>query len=408
MATDKKNIVFNGGPFQSYWWADEHEPVHPAVTAELTDTIDPAVLEKAWERTKSVYPLLDCVPDDIDEEIIFFACEKPGIPIKSKSALKLAKEVTMYLGFSLTYFDNSITLSAYHSLADEKGLLEIFKTLLNFYIAFRTNTPVDCDGVMMKENRQPDEYFIQSTMLIPEDYSPQPVLLYRDISEIFTDTNAVNDGSCAVTAGKMEISASGLDRLCEESGAAPEECFVYALAKAVYEMYPDERRKLSFGIMTDFRGVFDAAETIAPCSRKMPLIVSRDDIIGSDWKAAVQNIAGIRARQKSSDYIKSHVSMENSYAVLDIRNACLSINFSGEFDIGEKTSCIKDITMTDHSIRSVFMIRLGDTVKVSFQYGGATDKYMQAVAAALNSFGADAKITAAAYAINAETEKPAV
>ena len=116
----------------------------------------------------------------------------------------------------------------------------------------------------------------------------------------------------------------------------------------------------------------------------------------------------IRAYQKNDDHIKSYVALENSYAVLGIRNACLSVNFSGEFDIGEKTSYIKNVTMSDYSMKSVFMIRLGDRFKVSFQYGSATDKYMNAVSAVLCALGADAEVTVRAYPLGAETEKPSV
>ena len=408
MIIDNKEAVFNGGPFQSYWWADEHEPVHLAIRAELSDDIDANLLEKAWENTKKVYPLIELVPDDFDEEVIFFKGEGTSRPIQSKSTLKLADEVTMFRGISLTYYRNTITLSSYHSIADEYGLNEIFRTLLNFYISERTNTSVNNSGVMMTENRKPEEYFIQNTILEPKNYAPQSVILYKDIREIFNDISITNNEDCAVTVGEIEISADALDVICKKYKAAPDEIFTYAAAKAVYEMYPNERRKLSFGIMTDFRSTFNVPDTIAPCSKKMPLVLSYNDIVGCDMRTAIEKIVNIRAYQKTDDYIKSHVALENSYAVLGIRNACLSVNFSGEFHIGEKTSYIKNITMSDYSMKSVFMIRLEDKFKVSFQYGSATDKYMDAVSSVLCNLGVNAKITVPAYPFGAETEKPSV
>lgn len=408
MIIDSKEAVFNGGPFQSYWWADEHEPVHLSIKAELIHTVEPGTLEKAWEDTKRVYPLIDLVPDDHDEEVIFFRGEGTSRPVQSGNALRLASEVTWFRGVSLTYFENTVTLSAYHSIVDEYGLNEIFKTLMSFYVSAVTDVPADASGVMMRVNRKPEEYFVQNTVFEPNDYEPQPVVLYKDISEIFNDTSVANEEDCAVTAGQIEISADDLDRLCKGNKAAPDEILVYAAAKAVYEMYPDERRKLSFGIMTDFRETFEVPETIAPCSKKMPLVLSREDVVGCDMKFAVENITKIRAYQKSDDYIKSHVAIENSYAVLGIRNACLSVGFSGEFNIGGMTSYIKNITMSDHSMKSAFMIRLGDKFKVCFQYGNATDKYMNAVSAVLRGLGANAEVTAGAYPLSAESEKPIV
>ena len=59
-------------------------------------------------------------------------------------------------------------------------------------------------------------------------------------------------------------------------------------------------------------------------------------------------------------------------------------------------------------MKSVFMIRLEDKFKVSFQYGSATDKYMDAVSSVLCNLGVNAKITVPAYPLGAETEKPSV
>jgi hypothetical protein len=408
MMLDNREAVFNGGPFQSYWWADEHEPIHPAIKAELKCAVNADILAKAWERTMRVYPLLDLIPDDYDEEVVFYKSEGKSRPVQSKASLQLVKDVTLYRGVSLTYYENTVTLSAYHSLVDEKGLTEVFKTLLNFYISETENVAADAANVMMKENRQPQEYYIQNTMLNPADYNPQPVKLYKDIREIFTDTDVVGDEGCAVTSGEVEISAKDFDMLCEKAGLSDDELFTYVMAKSVYDMYPQERRKLSFGIMTDFRTVFDVSDTIAPCSKKMPLVLSHDDICGGDLNAAAKKISEIRAHQKSADYIKSHVAMENTYSVLNIKNACLSINYAGSFDIGEKTEYIKNITMTDYSMRAVFMMRLGDTVKADFQYGSATGKYMDVIVKTFGKLGVQAKVTVKPYPVYAESDKPTV
>lgn len=408
MTIDNKEVVFNGGPFQSYWWADEHEPIHPAIKAELTDAVAPDLLEKAWEDTKKVYPLIDLVPDDYDEEVVFFKGEGISKPIKSKNTLQLAKEATLYRGFSLTYFQNVITLSAYHSLVDEKGLNEIFRTLMNFYISYYADMPKAAEGVMMKENRQPEEYYIQNTVLQTKEHKPQTVKLYKDIREIFNDSNISADENAAATVGKLDIPFKAYSDMCRKYGVGFDELFIYAMARTVYAMYPKERKKLCFGVMTDFRDTFGVRDTVAPCSKKMPVILSYDDVNGCDIKAALANIAEMRAYQKSDDYIRSHVALENTYSVLNIRNACLSVNFSGEFDIGGKTSYIKDITMSDYSMRSVFMIRLGDIIKVSLQYGTATGKYMDAVSKTLNELDIKASTAAEPYPVKAEAEEPII
>ncbi len=408
MIPNNREIVFNGGPFQSYWWADEHDPAHLAIMAEICKDIDYILLQQAWEDTKQVYPLIDLIPDDYDEEVLFFKSEGESEPIKSKTALQLVKEVTLYRGVSLTFFENTVKLNAYHSIVDEKGLNEIFKTLLNFYFSYVTNTCKDDSYVMTKTERNPEEYFIQNTMLSPSDYISQNVTLYNDVREVFNDTNAVNDESNAITVGMVDIQSDKYDELCKNYDVSAEVMLIYVMARTIYRMYPAERRRISFGIMTDFRSAFEVEENIAPCSKKMPLVLSYDEVCSADMNDALQNILKQREYQKSDDYIKTQVALENTYSVLNIRNAGVSVNFCGEFDIGKKTSYVKNIMMTDYSVKSVFMMRLNDTIKVSFQYGNATSEYMNNFKDVLNELNMKSEIAVNAYGIPTESEVPVI
>jgi hypothetical protein len=64
--------------------------------------------------------------------------------------------------------------------------------------------------------------------------------------------------------------------------------------------------------------------------------------------------------------------------------------------------------MTDYSLRSVFMIRLGDNIKASFQYGCATEKYMNVIVKTLGELGVQAKVTVTPYPVSAESDKPII
>lgn len=376
MLNDAKDAIYNGGPFQSYWWADEHEPVHPAIRLTLKHPVDEDALKKAWDKMKKLYPLFDAVPDDFDEEILFFRGEGESVPVRSENVLKIASEAVLYRGFSLTFFEETITLSAYHSLVDEIGLMKIASDLMRLYFSIKDDTEVSLS--VNTENRGPEEYFIQSTMLSPDGYEPQPVMLYHDIRHIFSDPEAANDENGIMT-GKLILSADEFDGLCKRLSAEPDEMIACVMARAVYKLFPEERRALSLGFMTDFREVFGVCNTIAPCSKKLPLVLEYDEVMNGDGKEAAGKISSVRKVQKSDDYIKSHVAMENTYAVLNIRNACVSVNYAGTFDIGESTSEIADISMSDYSGSSLFMVYLGDEVQISLQYGKVTEKYQKAV-----------------------------
>ena len=407
---EKREAVFNGGPFQSYWWADEHEPVHLSVRAALDHGTDPAVLERAWEQTKRVYPLIDLVPDDEDEEVLFFRGPGTGRPVRSSAPLRPVCEAVLRRGFVLTWYGNKVTLTCYRSLADERGLSEIFRTLLYSYFTLREGSAAGgpLPGVMLLEGRRPEEYFIQNTMLPASGFDPLPVALYRDIREVFLDEGIVNEEGSAGTTGQVTVPCGAWDALCAETGADSESLLLGLMAETICSLYPGDGRKLCFGASTDFRDTFSVPDTVAPCSKKMPVILERENVRGRSLSEITAIIGRIRAEERRPDYIRSHVAMENTYSVLNIRNACFSLQFGGRFDIGEYTRHLTDIAMRDYSIRTAFALRLGEEIRICFQYGCATGKYMDAFAGALKKAGADARITAEPALIAAEADQPAL
>ena len=261
---------------------------------------------------------------------------------------------------------------------------------------------------MMKEGRRPEEYFVQNTMLPAEGYTPQPVMLYRDIREILLDADIANEEGSAGTTGEVTVSFAAWEALAGKLNTGSEALLLSIMAGLVCGMYPGTGKKLCLGVMTDFRGTFRIPDTIAPCSKKMPVILNREDVDGHSPETVAALIGRIRSEQLTADYIRSHVAMENTYSVLNIRNACFSLQFSGRFDLGEYTRHILDITMRDFSIRTAFMIRLGNELKISFQYGAATGKYMAAFVAALDRLGVQAAVTAEPVPVHAEAEQPVV
>jgi hypothetical protein len=383
MSEIDREAVFNGGPFQSYWWADEHEAVHPAVSVTLADAVRPDALEGAWQAVKKAYPVTDLNPDDYDEEILFFQGEGKGGPLMSRENIRPVSRAADGRGFVLTWFENRITLGAYHSLVDEIGLVRIFSDFLKVYAAIRRGTAGEAEKMLAE--KKTETCFVQSTMLVPKDYQPQKIMLYDSIRDIFTDPEAVNDPE-GITSGRLVFSGESFDALCRRHGANEEEMLAYVFAKAVYALFPEENRKLSFGIMTDFRKVFGVEESIAPCSRRMPLVLSRD-VLRKTPEEGIRLIAQIRERQKEENYVKSHVAMENSYAVLNLRNISVCINYAGQPEIGEGMPEIVDVGMSDASSDSVFSLRCGGKIYLSLQFGRRTAEYADAAAECLQAMG---------------------
>ncbi len=398
MAFEAKNAVYNGGPFQSYWWADEHEPIHLAIRVSLKDLIDESLIKEAWEELKRYYPLIDCIPDDYDEEILFFKGEGESVPIKTERIPRIAGGAVKNRGFVLTFYENTLTLSAYHSLADEIGLMRLASKLLTVYFAKKNGDDTDC--LTKKGIRRPEEYFVQNTMLNPTDFSPQAPVLYHDIADVFMDSGTGNDEN-GITTGLLVFSSGLFENICDKYNISADEMMILVMARAIYRLFPEERRALSFGVMTDFRDTFDVKETIAPCSKRMPLVLDYEDVIQREELLAKQ-ISSKRSMQKIDDYIKSHVALENTYAVLNIRNACTCINYAGCLEVGEYTSEICGVTVSDYSANALFLVQTGEKTYVSMQYGKETDRYMTAVKDVLTGLGIHDISSKKAYRIEGE------
>ena len=79
--------------------------------------------------------------------------------------------------------------------------------------------------------------------------------------------------------------------------------------------------------------------------------------------------------------------------MLNLRNVCAAVNFTGNFDMGAYTSHIRNITISDYSLCSLFAVKLGDKLRVCFQYGARTDEYMKESVRVLSDMGVDTRIS---------------
>ena len=404
----ERSVVFNGGPYQSYWWNDEHLIMHPTIRAELVDEIDVCSLEAAWDKTLGVYPLLDLVPRVVEEEVVF--CKAPGcvVPVRSSRHLRPGTEAVGGRAVSLTYWGATLTLSIYHSVVDTRGLLEVFRTLLALYAELHAGLATDSSRVMLEQGRAPEQYFVQSTMLIPADYTPRPVTLYRSIGRVFCDECVGEDSEDGVTVAQVCLPYAELVSVCGEQKATTDVLLLYATARSIYGMHPDDRRDLSLAVECDFRETFAVQDSIAPCSCPVPCVVTHEEVMEQSMQDALATIAARRAQQVSRDYICSHLAMENTFGLLDLKRPCIVMSGTYDVRLGEATDHLRRIEFYDCSLRTARLLRLGDSLLINLQYGRRTQAYADALVATLRELGVDAGISAQPHMVPAEVASPVV
>ena len=137
---ENKELYLKYGPRNLFWLMDHYNDIHNRFSAVLDHEIDGTLMEKAWEKTISVYPVIGCVIEMEGKELFFYKANGENKAIRSKAPINPGSELVSNCVVTATYYGNKVSVSAYHTMVDGGGLNDIFKTLLYFYLSFRSSS----------------------------------------------------------------------------------------------------------------------------------------------------------------------------------------------------------------------------------------------------------------------------
>lgn len=109
------------------------------LSCEMTEIVDPWMLQYAVQDALKKYPLYGCV---LHKGLFKYSLEesrkKPIVREERSSPCgTLYKRSYKCLQFSVTYFNERINLEVYHALSDGMGALNFFRLLISSYIIYR-------------------------------------------------------------------------------------------------------------------------------------------------------------------------------------------------------------------------------------------------------------------------------
>ncbi|MCR4749982.1 MAG: hypothetical protein K5877_09350 [Lachnospiraceae bacterium] len=395
--------VFNGGAFSPFWWHDKETLYHNRFCITLDHKVDPGILQEAWEKTKRVYPLIDWVPDIKDQNMIFYQEDGKNDPIESKVPILPGGDLTSHRAFSLTYYEDTVTLSAYHSIVDGGGINAIFSTMVYFYLTAYAGKGEDTAPVMTIEGRNPKDYFIPLSSVERGEFERQPLITYTKRKGMFIDLDMCPDEEGEISIARIKVPVDAFIGACKKIGANPSAMLAILMAKAAYALHPDRSGDLAFVLTMSGRGAFSIEESIANCSANLLIPVQYQDIAGDDMSKAASKIRSVIDYQRRQDYLKTLTEFYETYDwILAKRYAFLT--YIGKLDVGENTKHIKAFEMTDDSCDSMYMMELNGEFVISFQFGKVTDKYMNKIREILSSFNVESEIETETYHIVKEAE----
>ncbi len=387
-----KTEYFNGGTMSSFWWYDKETEYHNKFSVTLDHEIDAGKLSIAWENTKNVYPLIDCVPEMKNGEIVFYKDNRKNLPIKSSKPIKPGTDICSQRAFVLTYFGNTVSMSSFHSVVDGGGINMIFSTLLFFYFEALTGKSEEHPPVETKEGRSPEEYFKSLAMIETGDFKQQPLITYRKRKGMFIDLDMTADENGDIEIAKIKVPVDQYISACKRIGANPSAMMTILMSKAAYRLHPDRNGDIAFVLTMSARKAFDISDSIANCSANLLIPVEYDDIMTNDISYAAKKIRSVIDYQRNVDFLKTLAAFYETYDwILSKRYAVLT--YIGKLDIGTNTKHIKEFEMTDDATCSMYMMELNGEFVISFQLGKVTGIYMNTIIEILSELGVEAKVS---------------
>ncbi len=390
--------AFDGGPFSPFWWHDKETLYHNKFRVTLDHKVNPKILREAWDKTKKVYPLIDWVPDIKEGSMIFYHEDGKNDPIESRVPILPGGELTAHRVFALTYYEDTVTMSAYHCIVDGGGINAIFSTMIYFYLEAYTGKGEETPPVMTKEDRPPKDYFIPLSSVDRGDFERQPLITYPKRKGMFIDLDMCPDEDGEISIARIKVPVGAFIGACKKIGANPSAMLAILMAKAAYALHPDRFGDLAFVLTMSTRAAFGIEESIANCSANLLIPVQYQDITGDEMSKAASKIRSVIDYQRRQDFLKTLTEFYETYDwILAKRYAFLT--YIGKLDVGENTKHIKAFEMTDDSTDSMYMMELNGEFVISFQFGKVTEKYMGIIREILLSFGVESEVETETYHI---------
>lgn len=378
------------GPRNLLWLMDHYNDIHIRFTAELDHEIDEELIEKAWEKTINVYPCIGCVIEMEGKELFFYKADGENKAIKSKAPINPGSDLVSNCVITATYYGNKVSVSAYHTMVDGRGLNEIFKTLLYFYISSYTGVFDEPVTVQTKEGRAPEEYYKTVSPDELGEFTPVPLYTMPYLKEYAEDPDMEADEDGSKYFASISFSADAFIGECKKIGANPTAMLAFLTSKAFYALNPKEQKDLFFEITTSVRKTFGAEGCISNCTSDVIAQMCYNDIVNGDEAELVRKFRAEMNSQRSDDYVKTKRQLSSTYE-LNCVSKKITLTYIGKIDIGENTKHIIGFEMSTNAAQLVMLMQIGNKFLLMLEFGKATGKYINTLDEILTEMGIEVK-----------------
>lgn len=379
-------LIFDAGRTTWLWVSDKNDRTHPTMRYTLDHEIDGEQLAKAWEKTLRVYPILTCAVNGDSGYLRFYRSDEESRVIHTPSPVCPCTKLAAFKPAALSYDGNTLTVTAYHSVMDGSGMIGVVKTLIYEYCSIHFKKEFDPAGIMLKEGRDPSEYYKTQNNVDLGSFTPAPLVLQPEGEEIFTDPEMKVSAGNAIFQTALRIPAQAFMAECRASGATPAVMLCMLFARAVYHMDESERRRMSFVLTLDQRSALGLKDTLGQCSASALIGASYEELMQGDPQSAAVRLREQLDHQRSADYIKTYITLARTYDIL-YRDVSAVISYEGRLDFGECGGHVVGMSLVNNSSNTLHMLELNGSFLLTLQFGDATQRYAEALQKELRCAG---------------------
>lgn len=225
---------------------------------ELYEPIDPDALRFAADKCFERYPYL-MIRTEVNEKAISLKYNDLPIVVKeTHDAVMLNSEETNFHLVALTFYDCSLSLSAFHGLMDGTGVFMFLRTLFYYYIQKRYGEEPSPEGVrLVGDEIFPEEYLDPLRMLSKQSY-PKSLYAGHEIKKPFRIDEASGFSKTGFYSYYVRLPEKPLIEFCKGNDSSPASLFSLLLARAVKNQNTAVSKPIVCGLCQNMRPALKA------------------------------------------------------------------------------------------------------------------------------------------------------
>ena len=376
----------------------------------LKDNVDAKILRKAVDRAMKRYPYYTVELCKENNMYVYKDNTRPIVITDTEEGVELNSAASNYHMIAFSYYEDWITMDAFHSMMDGYGVYSIINTLLYYYYSYKYDKMLDSEGIMLVgDDITIDEWQDPIEAL---DNLPTPVRQELPKALNLREKSSIEDYDRTVY--NISIDEKEFMRFNKDNGSSPTVMVALLISHVIKKMYPNDEDVIRIVAMVNNRkalekpkahqicvgGAFlEYDDTVSVLSLMQQVQEYRKALSEQTTKEAI--LGGVSALK---EFNKTLLNMESdeerhSFAAssIDVTRYMTSavVSYVGKANFGESEKNIRDFRSLTTPLGDVLLIEIAAVngfFSIDFIQPFSTPIFVNAFMNELSNYGVDAKL----------------